>query len=171
MGTAIGITAMTAAEIIGEENVCTFELNPFLVDWAKDSFARNGLNIDVAQCALMPDSQHHNATVEFHIHPNFWGSSLVKRPGIIETINVETGSFEKVIAKRNINCLLIDIEGGELDLLLNVDISAIDKIILETHYQIVGKEPSNNLVQHLVDQGFFLDLSITRNGVVALYRL
>jgi len=171
MGTAIGLTAMSAARIIGHENVMTFELNPLLIEWAKDNFKRNGFEISVQQCALMAESCLKSEYIDFHIQPHFWGSSLIKRPDTCETISVKTKSFEQVVVENNINSLLIDIEGGELDFFLNADLTGIDKIIMETHYDIVGKVPTNEMLQHVIDQGFFLDLSISEKGVVALYRL
>lgn len=170
MGAATGITSMWAAKLIGAENVFPYELNPYLVDWAHDNFARNGFDIKVGQTALVADKQDVAAEIDFHIHEDFWASSLVKPKGRHETIQVETGSFEKAITTHKANVLLIDIEGGEVDLLMKADISGINKIIMEIHYDAAGKQETNAMVKHLTDQGFFLDLSLSAKSVVALYR-
>lgn len=170
MGAATGITSMWAAKLIGAENIFPYELNPYLVDWAHDNFARNDLDIRVHQSALAANKQALATKIDFHIHEDFWASSLVKPEGPHETIQVTTASFEQAIADRQANVLLIDIEGGEVDLLMKADISGIEKIIMEIHYDAVGKIKTNAMIQHLTNQGFFLDLSLSAKSVVALYR-
>jgi protein-L-isoaspartate O-methyltransferase len=43
-GTAVGFVAMTAASIIGADNVLTFDANPEMVVDAQQNFHRNGLD-------------------------------------------------------------------------------------------------------------------------------
>lgn len=171
MGAATGITSMWAAKLIGADNVFPYELNPYLINWAHDNFARNGFDIKVEQLALMSDAQNTSEEMDFHIHQDFWASSLVKPDGPHETIKVNTGSFEQTVREKQINTLLIDIEGGEVDLLNKADLSGVEKIILEIHYDAVGKIASNEMIMHLIDQGFFLDLSLSAKSVVALYKM
>lgn len=172
MGAATGITSMWAAKLIGAENVFPYELNPYLIAWAHDNFARNGFaGIKVQQSALAADKQKVPSQIDFHIHQDFWASSLVKPEGPHETIKVSTASFEQALATHKVNVLLIDIEGGEVDLLMKADVSGIEKIIMEIHYDAVGKTETNAMVKYLTDQGFFLDLSLCAKSVVALYRM
>mgnify|MGYP002700637100 CR=1 FL=1 len=171
LGSATGLSSMWAANIVGQENIFPFELNPYLVDWAHDNFSRNGFDIKVQQVALAATLQHAAPSIDFHIHEDFWASSLVKPVGNHETIQVPTACFEDAVSTHNINTLLIDIEGGEVDLFLKADITDIQKIIMEIHYDAVGKQATNAMLQHIVAQGFFLDHTISANGVVALYRM
>ena len=170
MGGGIGITAMAVAKQVGGENIFSFELNPYLIDWSRYNFERNGLDITVNQCALMPEALIAGDTIDFHIHKNFWGSSLMHRPGTIETLNVPTASLEQTIVDRAANTLLIDIEGAETDLLTKADLSGINKIIMEIHYGIAGREATDAMTRHLVNTGFSVDLQNTSGGIVALYR-
>ena len=170
MGSGLGITTMAVAKRVGSENVFPHELNPYLIEWSKFNFDRNGFDIAIQQCALMARAVNNSEKIDFHIHKNFWGSSLMHRPGTIETIEVPTAALEQAIEQYSVNTLLIDIEGAETDLLTQADLSGIDKIIMEIHYEIAGRQPTDAMTRHLVNSGFSVDLHNTSGGIVALYR-
>ena len=171
LGSATGISSMWAANIVGAENIFPYELNPYLVAWSLDNFSRNGFAIEIRQVALSANMPEAAPSVNFHIHEDFWASSLVKPSGEHTTIQVPTASFEQAIINHQANSLLIDIEGGEVDLFMAADLIGIDKIIMEIHYAAAGKKETNAMLSHIVSQGFFLDHSMSANGVIALYRL
>jgi len=170
LGAGIGITAMAVARIVGGENIFPYELNPYLIEWSGFNFVRNGFDIHARQVALLPRSQKREETVDFHIHKNFWGSSLLPREGTIETLAVPTYALEQSIEDHCANTLLIDIEGAETDLLMQADLSAIQKIIMEIHYGIAGRKKTDDMIRHLVVSGFSIDLHHSNGSVVALYR-
>lgn len=170
LGAGIGITAMAVAKIVGSDNIFPYELNPYLIKWSDFNFARNGFEIHVRQVALLALSQKADETIDFHIHRNFWGSSLIHREGTVETLAVPTYALEQSIEDHDANTLLIDIEGAETDLLVHADLSSIQKIIMEIHYGIAGRKKTDDMIRHLVVNGFSIDLQISSGSVVALYR-
>lgn len=170
LGSGIGITTMVAADIVGEDSVFPHELNPRLIEWSSYNFAQNGKKINVCSSALVPSSHKRTDKIDFHIHKKFWGSSLLKRPGTKETIQVPVAALEDTIRHHNTNCLLMDIEGAEVDLLSSADLSGIEKIIMEIHYGIAGRGPTDAMVRHLINNGFSIDLMLSGNGIVAMRR-
>lgn len=170
LGSGIGLTTMAVAKIVGSNSVFPYELNPYLIDWSSFNFSRNGLEIEAQQFALLPQSMIDGDTIDFHIHKNFWGSSLLAREGTIETIAVPTLALEQAIAQHSANTLLIDIEGAETDLLMQTKLDSIEKIIMEIHYGIAGRQKTDDMIRHLVLNGFSIDLHISNGSVVALYR-
>jgi FkbM family methyltransferase len=171
--------AMLSARIVGQQNVITFEGNPQMVDHAKKNFALNGLSgIRIENAVLQNASKWGGAghTLEFHVTRHFWGSHLAP-PGksapasnVVAVHEVPTLCLEDIIRESNSNVLICDIEGGEIDLLFEADLSAIDTIMMEIHYGPAGEGPTNRLIKRLINRGFSLDLEETGKGVLLLHR-
>lgn len=170
MGTGIGVTAMKAAKIVGAENVLSFELNPYLIAWARDNFKRNDIPVNIAQKALFARGAMPGETIDFHVHENFWASSLVERDGIRETIQVPTACLEDVIEAHKATMLVVDIEGAEVALFEKLDLTGITKIVMEIHYKTAGRQATNAMIRQIADQGFFLDYELITDGVLCFTR-
>ncbi len=140
------------------------------MEWANFNFDKNGKSIDVHSTALLPVSNIDGDSLDFHIHKNFWGSSLLKRPDTIETIQVPVAPLEDALKQHSANCLLMDIEGAEVDFLTSADLTGVEKIIMEIHYGIAGREPTDAMIRHLVNTGFSIDLMLSSGGIVAMRR-
>ena len=170
LGSGIGITTMVTADIVGEDSIFPYELNPHLVGWANFNFDKNGKSIEVFSQALVPAAQKDVGVVDFHIHKNYWGSSLLKRPGTKEVIQVPVAALEDTVQHHDANCLLMDIEGAEVGLLMAADLTHIEKLIMEIHYGIAGREPTDEMICHLINSGFSIDLMLSGDGIVAMRR-
>jgi hypothetical protein len=85
-------------------------------------------------------------------------------------ISVPALCLEDEIARRRCNVLMLDIEGGEVDLLCSADLTFVDKIIMETHYRKAGRTQINRMVRWLYLQGFVIDLALSGREVVYLHR-
>lgn len=170
LGSGIGITTMVVADIVGEDSIFPYELNPHLVEWSQFNFAENGKSIVVHSDALVPLSDKKADFIDFHIHEKFWGSSLLKRPDTKQTIKVPVAALEHAVEQRSANCLLMDIEGAEVDLLTSADLCGIDKIIMEIHYGIAGRSRTDAMIRHLINNGFSIDLMLSSGGIIAMHR-
>jgi len=171
VGGGIGITAMKAADIIGAENIFSFELNPYLIEWSADNFKRNDLEIQVFQEALFPRCSLPEGQVDFHVHQNFWASSLAPRDGTVEVIQVPSACLEDKIAEHRANVLIVDIEGAEVHLFKDLDLKGIEKIVMEIHYRAAGRAETNAMIRSIEDRGFFLDYEMIDSGVLCFTRL
>ncbi|MDE3175330.1 MAG: FkbM family methyltransferase [Pseudomonadota bacterium] len=169
VGTAIGLVSMTAAAMIGADRVVTFDANPAMIADAKANFARNGLDIAAYCGALTPRSRFvAGARLAFYVSPQFWASRLVEDGE--GTISTPTFCFEEERARANANVLICDIEGGEVDLLMQADLSGLRLVILETHVWAVGEARTDALIRKLTLDGFVVDLDLSGQGVAALRR-
>lgn len=75
--------------------------------------------------------------VDFYVSRDFWASRMaasIDDEDIVEVVQVPTLCLEEAIAAHQANFLICDIEGGEVDLLLDADLSGLDTILIETHY-------------------------------------
>jgi hypothetical protein len=66
--------------------------------------------------------------------------------------------------------LVMDIEGGELEILEQADLSGLRALIFETHEKTVGREATNRAVFAAWRRGFLIDFRLTREGIVVMRR-
>lgn len=176
VGTAIGVVTMVAAAITAPEQVLTFDGNPHIVADAKKNFVANGMadinsNTGILKCRKNYLRSGH--LEKFHVSKNFWASRFnAQEPGkdIIEVVDVPVFCLEDQIKAHAANVLIVDIEGGEVDLLQGAKIPEIRLIIVEVHYWAVGQEKTDAMIRYLMKIGFNIDLKFTAGGVVVLRR-
>nr|WP_167626446.1 FkbM family methyltransferase [Mesorhizobium loti] len=176
VGTAIGIVTMTAALIVGAENVLTFDANPDIVEDARQNFARNGLSGILSRNGVLRNRRKifkRDDTVEFYIDKDFWASrldALSTAPGIIKTVQIPIYCLEDEIRSHAANVLICDIEGGETELLMEADLTGIRLIIMETHYAVSGEAATDAMMRKLIVEGFSIHLAHSGGQFVVLRR-
>jgi len=175
IGTAVGAVSMTAASIIGPENVITFDANPEIVADACANFAYNGLGTITSHTGILKNRAQFKPgeNVDFYISHAFWASRMFiggSKDDIIKTVSVPTFCLEDEIAKFGATVIVCDIEGGEVELLHGADLSRIRLIIIETHYWAAGEREVDDMMGYLINQGFSLHLGASKNHVSVLRR-
>lgn len=175
-GTAAGVVTMTTARIVGAENVTTFEANPQIARDAAENFERNALSAITLHNGILKKRTavaHPDERVSFFIDQVFVASRLnasLSDPGIVAEVRIPVFCLEDEIAKRSATVIIADIEGGEVDLFNDIDLSMIRLIIMETHYGFVGEAATNDMVRSLVLQGFDIDLNYTSDQMAVFQR-
>ncbi len=71
-----------------------------------------------------------------------------------EAIQIPVKSFNQEIAKINPSFLIIDIEGGEFDLIQNANFGNVKKLVIELHSRIIGQEKVEFVQSKLAEAGF-----------------
>jgi hypothetical protein len=89
---------------------------------------------------------------------------------IVKTVEIPISCLEDTIADHGATVLICDIEGGEVELLGNADLSGIRLIILEAHYAEAGEAATDDLVRRLIGSGFSLDLDLSHTRYLVLRR-
>jgi FkbM family methyltransferase len=167
---------MTAAKIVGANNVLTYEANPKIAKDARRNFAYNDVTAIQSRVAVLYNRFRFNNApkeVDFHISRDFWASRLHISGGsqdIVETARVPTACLEDQIAAWRATALICDIEGGEVDLLMDADLTGIRLIIMETHNWAVGARATDAMMRWLIVNHFNVDLQHTGNAIAVLYR-
>jgi predicted RNA methylase len=173
LGSGIGVIAMTAAAIVGETNVMTFDANPNILIEAKDNFHRNGFSNIQVRVGLLKNqaSFKRGEFADFYIDAAFWGSRLdasAETPGIVEAIKSPIYCFEDEVAFHKANVLLCDIEGDEIELFEHADLSGLRTIVVETHPWIVSKEATARMISKIANQGFKIHAGAEGDSSVVL---
>ncbi|MGE0280420.1 MAG: FkbM family methyltransferase [Rhizobiaceae bacterium] len=172
LGAGLGVTAMVAARIVGAEAVCAYEANPGLIDQLKRNLRRNDLDLEVQNVVLLPRAKAASQpSVRLNLGAEFWGSSVIAggvSPAAVTEI--PTQCLEDAITRHRANVLVMDIEGLEVEILETAGLDRIDKIIVEIHYDKVGRQRTNKAIFDLAKQGLEIDLHRAYRGVVLLTR-
>jgi FkbM family methyltransferase len=174
VGTAIGAVAMTAASIVGAKALMTFDANPDIVSDARENFRRNGLSEIASRCGLLKNRANFapGSVADFYVHKDFWASRLdagPDAPNIVKIIQIPVFCLEDEIRAHGANIIISDIEGGEVDLLMEADLSGIRVIIMETHYWSAGEPATDAMIRKLIIDGFALHLGES-GGHVSVFR-
>jgi len=155
IGAGIGLVGAVIAKQCKPLAVQSFEANPELIPAIEALYRLNGLEdvISVRNEVLVsaPDAPE---TVKFHLHGSYLGSSLIGKGKARRTVDVPTGDFSEVCEKVKPTVLIMDIEGGELDLLRYADLSGFRAIVLEFHPKQYGIEGMRECKRILRGAGF-----------------
>ncbi len=141
LGAGLGLVGAVVAKNAQPEAVLSFEANPELIAPIRALHRENGLEarIELRNQVLVtaPDRPD---TATFHLHTSFLGSSLVDTPARrTRAIEVPTVAYSAVVEEFRPTVLIVDIEGGELELLSHADLSGLRAVVIEFHPGVYGK--------------------------------
>ena len=169
IGAGIGYLSTYCAKLVGSSNVTAFEANPALIDKIEATYHLNGVSPEVRNTLSSDES---GSQITFYVEPSFWSSSTHKRSESAQEVKVTTSNINHVIQELTPSMLLIDIEGGEAELveMIDFDCSSIDKIIIELHPHVIGDSTCSRVLKVLFEQGFDMNFSMSRFPVLYLTR-
>ena len=79
---------------------------------------------------------------------------------------MKTENINKMIRTEHINFIMMDIEGGELELAYKIDYAKIDHLLMEIHPHVIGSLESTKIIAHLFNEGFEIDFNLSRLAVL-----
>jgi len=151
------------------KRIVVFEANPELIPFIRKTHLANGFtDIEVRNGVLLPNPS--SKTVAFHVSEDVWASSLSPAYRTVRIIDVPVFPFEDVIAEIKPKVLVIDIEGGELDLLEAEDLGSVERVVMEVHPMIYGLPGMARLYQSLCRHGFAYDEVRSSGATIAIER-
>jgi FkbM family methyltransferase len=152
LGAGIGYMSTLVATKREIESVHAFEANPHLIPYIQQVHAANGLeNAKVVHGLLGPEA----GEADFYVRPNILASSLTppegEEPG--HPVKVPVHAAAEVFARIKPSVLICDIEGAEIDLLPQLDLSSLRAAVIETHPQWTDAAGINRLFRAFMDAG------------------
>lgn len=151
LGGGIGMVAIACAKATGPGRVFSYEPNPTLESLIRENYALNGVEPELKSCMLGPEAGRR----EFHISDRFSRSSIFDTDGRGTTlIEVPVLSFNEEVARIRPTTLIVDIQGGEVELFEYADLSTVRKLLLETHTKIIGEDAAEAIRERLRGMGF-----------------
>lgn len=142
IGAGIGVVGAVIAVNNTPQKIHSYEANPNLIPTIRALYAANGIEdrISVENAVLISGTKRPE-TIPFYVHNSYLGSSLDGDPERAkEKVDVATADFAETCARLNPTVLIMDIEGGELELLRHADLTPFRAIVLEFHPGSYGKQ-------------------------------
>ena len=166
VGAGIGFLSAYCARELGDERVFAYEANPALLELVDAVHKRNKVRPRVTQALLgQGDGER-----DFFVEPDYWASSLVRRSPKATCVRIRQIDFNSELRRVAPTFLIVDVEGGEYELLRNADLSVVSKLCLEIHPDVLGNARVSELFAGLIEGGLALDFGLMRKNVFFFYR-
>ena len=167
LGTGLGIISTLAALILGSgERVHTYEANPKLEPDIRRVYETNGVKPDFHPFPLGLGE----CDITFHVSPNFFSSTTVDHGQSAEKVTVRQRPIADVLTRLRPSYLIMDIEGGEVDLIPSMDLSSVDRILIEVHPHKTGPVTVSAMIASVLARGFCLDTRRSSKDVLFFFR-
>jgi FkbM family methyltransferase len=150
LGGGIGMVAIACARVIGSARVFSIEANAGLRPQIEANYRLNGVAPTIEFGMVGPRAGMRT----FYVAANFKVSSSVSVRGASRATRVQMKSLAETLDRIRPTFLIVDIEGGEYDLLVDTALPGVRKVFLETHPHLIGIRRTNAVRRALRRQGF-----------------
>ena len=166
LGAGVGFMALMVRHLAPGARYRGAEANPQLFDLIRRNLAMAGAeDIDIRNEIL----GRSEGTEPFYLAQRYWSSSLVRAEGT-EAVQVPALRLADVLKEQEASYLLIDIEGGEYDLLPHVELGPVQKVLIEMHPERTDRRTHSAALRSLLEAGFELDGALSKRNVLYLER-
>lgn len=156
LGAGLGVVSAVVAARAQPAAVLSYEANPELIPHIRALHAANGLSDRIElRNAVLTAGPDQPPTRTFHLRTSFLGSSLIDdETRETRPVEVPTADVEAVLAEFRPDVLIVDIEGGELELLTQTRLRGIRALVIELHPKVYGPEGTRTCKDRLRALGF-----------------
>jgi FkbM family methyltransferase len=156
VGTGLGFISTYCALKLGNDAIVTYEANPVNVALAQQVFKQN---------KVAPQSHHQilgekAGWTSFAVNEQQKLASSLMKSGE-NTIQVEVVALNEVIQHLKPTYLVMDIEGGEYEMLHLIQFGTIQKVQFELHPAILGEEKCQQIFALLAKHHFIQDQTVS----------
>ena len=166
IGAGIGFLSTLCAKVTGSDRVFAYEANPQLIDLIKQVNHLNEVTPTISN-AVLGEGENERT---FWLEKDYWASSLVQGTKDATPIQVRQIDLNQEIERIQPSFLILDIEGGEYELLRHARLEPIHKIVIEMHPHVLGYTQVSEILGWLFAAGFALDTSNLRKNVFYLFK-
>ncbi|MGB0507911.1 MAG: FkbM family methyltransferase [Pikeienuella sp.] len=172
VGSGLGYITTTIARDSRVQSVTAYEADPRMAQYATDTLRRNGHDDVTVVNGMLGGEEEAGGFAQFRQRPDFWMSSAYDTDiNADQIVSTPIYVMNDVLREQGISIIICDIEGAEVDLLSNADLSNVDRIVVELHDHITGLSGIARLYAAMADKGFVYDPRCSENSVVLFRRL
>ncbi len=156
LGAGLGVVGAVTQLNAKPAAMISYEANPNMIPHIEALYALNRIKskIKLNNKVLLSEPEPPES-VEFFLRNSFLGSSLTDNDKRQTTaVSVPTARFEEMRKSFKPTVLLMDIEGGELELLRHANLEGLRAIVLEFHPEVYGKDGMRECKNILREAGF-----------------
>ena len=165
LGSGIGFIGLNYLKRNPDNYFIGCEANPYLINLIAENQQQNNIHFPIENVIL----DNYQGSTDFYITDDFWASSLVKPEKYKACKSLPVKNINEFISLHRINTIIMDIEGAEYDLIPKIDLSKIDKIVIELHPNVYGQQGMETIFSKLKDQSFELPPGKRKSGIMFLY--
>nr|WP_281722385.1 FkbM family methyltransferase [Nitrosomonas nitrosa] len=155
LGAGIGVVTSIIAAIEGVA-VWSFEADPKTAALAQRVIdANGGDNVSLINGILAAGPPRR---ISFFRRPAFWMSSAFAAQGPYESVlEIETRDIDAFVRTHQINTIVMDIEGAEVELLQNAKLAGVERIFVELHDHLYGLTGVEEITRAMTNKGLIYD--------------
>jgi FkbM family methyltransferase len=161
IGACMGVVSLTAARIVGADQVVAFEPNPAAATVAAENFAINNLPVTIERAAVGAAA----GTATLAVGSSSWLGAAIGG-GHAHAIEVPVRAIGDVIAQYDPTILVLDAEGMEAEILPACPLQGLRAVVAEFHLSAVAPDIIEGLRHHLAAQGFQRDEALSQFGAL-----
>jgi FkbM family methyltransferase len=163
LGGGVGLISAIAAKIAA--HVVTVEANPRLVEFIGRVHKLNGVTATCINAIVSGAEGARKA--KFYLRKDFWVSSMSPEPAdYLEAVELEVIDVATLVKTHRPTVLIVDIEGGEMNLISRDWTEGVRLIMMEVHPKQTGLEGVQKIIDFFTSCGF----TVTRDKVMLLAR-
>lgn len=155
VGAGTGLLATLAGRTVRNGGVVAIEANPVMAQVARETTSRNGVRADIRNVVLLSSARSRHA--DFYVREDFRDSSLDTADAAVQTSVAVADTFD-TIQDAGATYLMVDIEGGEIELFETRLPDCVRAICIDTHSRFTGLAPQSQMIVSLLADGFLLDI-------------
>jgi FkbM family methyltransferase len=150
VGSGLGYLSTICALRLGSERVHTYEADPALIPGIRRHHTLNGVAPELHNAMLAGST----GSASFFVAAHFFSSSATAPHPESPGLDVPTLDVRAEFARLRPTFVLMDIEGGEGDLVPLIDWSGVRKLAIELHPELLGEAGLRALLATLAAAGF-----------------
>lgn len=153
LGAGVGLVSSIAARCVTDGEVMAVEANPEMLPLILETYRINDIrNVTLKNAIAAPKGAKGKA--DFFLRSDFWASSMEgeTRP-FVKKAEVPMLDVAKTIKSFKPTVICCDIEGGELGLFDEADLSGVRHIVMEVHPKVYGPAGKAEVIAAIQRQG------------------
>jgi len=133
IGAGVGFISTFLLGHLAARRVYAVEADPRLIPVIESTHALNNVSVAVPNGV----AGRHDGFVKFHRQAAFWASSVVPLPGSTDE-TLPSIDVARLIREMQPDVLVVDIEGGERDLFVGLQLPGVRDLVVEVHQPQIG---------------------------------
>ena len=171
IGAGIGFMTALMLKNPAVERIVSFEANPLLIPKIQRTLDDNGIGGQRFELHNAILGGVDTGVIDFHIHQDFWASSLRKTSATIRSFPIPLVSFDRTIKTVRPTVIVCDIEGGEKALFSTSALVGVRSVYLELHQRVIGPAGMRDVFQAFHDRGFHYNQNHSGGAIVLFSRI
>jgi len=157
LGAGLGFLSSYLRKFTGAGKIVCVEANPNLIPYINRVHAVNAIDrIELLNGVVLPRPDG-AASIPFYCRRDFWASSLDPSSPFESVVSVGALSFPDILDRYRPDVLVMDIEGGEVELLTTPSAGSIRAAVIETHPGHYGPDGLRAIEANFARLGFVED--------------